>query len=118
MTPGNNSGIHSLIASALNPAVSVSAGFDGNQSEPLWTSARTHSLTPYLHQRWLKSGLLEHLPSDVADRFAHARSQNTERNRRLLLELRDLYGWLHSQDIPALVLKGLPLAQEYYGDLG
>src|SRR4030095_13593870 len=107
MTPGNNSGIHTLVAAALNPAASVSASFDGNQCEPLWTSARTHSLTPYLHQRWLKSGLLERLPPAVAERFAHARFQNTERNRRLLLELRDLYGSLQYHGLPALVLTRL-----------
>jgi len=118
MTSGNISGIHRLVADALNPAISVSASVDGSQWEPLWTSARTHSLTPYLHQRWLKSGLLHRLPSAVVERFAHARFQNTERNRRLLRELRDLYKSLQNRGIPTLVLKGLPLAQQYYGDLG
>ena len=118
MTSGNISGIHTLVADALNPAISVSASVDGAQWEPLWASARTHSLTPYLHQRWLKSGLLQRLPSAVVERFAHARFQNTERNRRLLLELRDLYQSLQNHGIPTLVLKGLPLAQQYYGDLG
>src|SRR5262249_35789825 len=109
---------HRLIAEALQPAFPPSASVEPEDWERLWSAARSHCLIPYLPQRWSESGTLDRLPPALAERFAHARSQNMERNRRLLADLRDLCAVLQDHRIPALVLKGLPVAQAYYGDLG
>src|SRR5687767_5652132 len=86
--------------------------------ESVWLKARTHCLTPYLHRRWEETGMLASLPSSVEERFRTARSQNTERNRRLLSKLEEIDATLGKHGIQPLVLKGLPLAHEYYQDLG
>ena len=118
MTSVASSAAHRLIAEALQPGIPSAVNVEPGDWERLWSTARSHCLIPYLHQRWSESGTLDRLPPALAERFAHARSQNTERNRRLLADLRDVCAALQDHGIPALVLKGLPLAQEYYGDLG
>jgi hypothetical protein len=44
--------------------------------------------------------------------------ENTERNRRILLLLDEIGSALRERGIATLVSKGLPLAHDYYGDLG
>src|SRR5207247_10928636 len=82
----------------------------------LWRYARTHGLTPYLHQRWQEAGVLARLPPDVARTYAQARALNEERNIRILRELEEICGSLQEQGITPQVLKGLPLSQTSYGD--
>jgi hypothetical protein len=74
-----------LIAEALQPTLPPGTKVEPEDWERLWSTARSHCLIPYLHQLWSESGTLHRLPPALADRFAHARSQNTERNRRLLV---------------------------------
>ena len=86
--------------------------------ESLWVKARTHCVTPYLYERWRRSGALARIPPAEAERFATARWLNLERNRRLAVELGEITAALEAGGIPALAVKGLELAERYYGDLG
>jgi len=92
--------------------------FDPTEWEALWVKARTHCLTPYLEERWRRSGILERMPPAVAQRFTAARRMNLERNRRLAAHLGVAAAALESAGVPALVVKGLHLAERCYGDLG
>jgi hypothetical protein len=58
------------------------------------------------------------LPQDILARLREVRSRNTERNGRILHQLRELCTLLRADGIPTLVSKGLPLAHRYYDDIG
>ncbi len=106
------------LVQSLGTAAPPELSFDSPGWEALWVSARDHCLVPYLHKCWLESGRLAELPPDIAGRFAAARQNNAERNRRLILLLNEIISVLQERGIATLVSKGLPLAQAYYGDLG
>jgi hypothetical protein len=116
MTLPAASRIHKLVGEVLAPGEPSPPELNPSEWDALWRCARTHGLTPYLHQRWLEAGVLGRLPPEVARRYAQARSQNEERNRRILRELEEICGSLQQQGISHQVLKGLPLSQTYYGD--
>ncbi len=107
-----------VLVESLGPGELPAPDLDAAAWEALWINARDHCLVPYLHQRWLESGQMQTLPPDMARRFSIARQNNTERSRRMLLLLDELVCALQERGFAALVSKGLPLAQTYYGDLG
>ncbi len=118
MTHNTGSGVSAILLSSLAPGSPTPEVLQHPEWEALWTSARDHCLVPYLHHHWTESGFLSNLPAAVSGRFATARYRNAERNRRLLLLLEELSATLRSSGVPVLVSKGLPLAQDYYGELG
>jgi hypothetical protein len=114
----SRSRIPGILIESLASTGPIVADLEPLEWEELWTSARDHSLTPYLHQRWQDSGFIAHVPPGTAKRFAEARVKNTERNRRLMSALEELWAALEVKGISTLVSKGLPVAHAYYGDLG
>jgi hypothetical protein len=116
--PATRSRSSTLILQSLAQETPSIESLSEEEWESVWVKVRNHCLTPYLHRRWEETGLLASLPSRVEERFRTARSQNTERNRRLLSKLEEIVATLGKHGIQPLVLKGLPLAHEYYQDLG
>jgi len=110
--------LRSLLAASLGPGPLEVPRISGGEWAALWSVARAHSLTPYLHRRWEEAGLLERLPPEVSARFAQARALNTERNRRILHQLGEMIQLLEGAGLPVLVLKGLPLARAGHRDPG
>ena len=116
MTLSAASRIHTLVGEILAPGRPSLPDLNPSEWDVLWRYARTHGLTPYLHQRWQEAGVLTRLPPDVARTYAQARALNEQRNIRILRELEEICGSLQQQGIIPQVLKGLPLGQTYYGD--
>ena len=110
--------IREAISEALTPRPVRAPELDTAGWESLWERARTHCLTPYLCERWRDCGVLERIPPAMAERFARARTQNAERNRRIAFELAEICAAFQESGIRVLALKGLALAQQYYRDLG
>ncbi len=86
--------------------------------DDFWIRARDHCLAPYLHKLWTDSGFVAAVPRAVAERFTIARSNNAERNRRLVGVLEKLRSALEQNEVPILISKGLPVSQDCYGDPG
>src|SRR5512143_2916905 len=107
-----------LIAAISCPQSSFPEDLRSTDWEAIWTKARDHCIAPYLHQRWSDSGILQTLPRHFVDRLACARARNSERNGRLTAALQEIHRSLEAEGLPILVSKGLPVAQEFYGDLG
>lgn len=116
--PATSSSPRVIISQALLPGSLPAPDLDDSHWEELWILARVHCLTPYLHQRWSESGAIKALPERIRIRFEEARLQNSERNLRMLLELDRLKRMLGGRGINSLTLKGLPIAERFYGDLG
>lgn len=114
--PDPGSRAHKLIAESLTSRAPTEFNLEPAEWESLWAQARTHCLTPYLHQRWLESGTLNRLPDEIAERFQKARLLNSERNRKILRALEELCAVLDAAGISPVVLKGIPIAQMYYGE--
>lgn len=110
--------VNRILAQSLSPSAPSTLEIEPSEWETLWLSARDHCLVPYLHKRWTETGVMQSLPPDIARRFSAGRMDNTERNRRILLLLDELGSALRERGIATLVSKGLPLAHDYYGDLG
>jgi hypothetical protein len=110
--------IGEIIAEALAPGPASPPDLSTAEWESLWERARIHCLTPYLHERWRECGVIERIPPAIAERFAAARAQNTERNEGIALELAEICAALQKSGIRVLVLKGLSISQRYYRDAG
>ncbi|PYV17999.1 MAG: hypothetical protein DMG07_04750, partial [Acidobacteria bacterium] len=110
--------IDRLLLESLAPAGPEAVDLEPADWETLWVKARTHCLTPYLDERWRRSGIMARVPAGVAERFASARRMNLERNRRLAAQLAEAAAALEAGGVPALAVKGLDLAERCYGDLG
>ncbi len=107
-----------ILLESLAPHGSPSTGLGFQEWEALWTAARDHCLTPYLHKRWTDSGFIASLPAALSARFADASLKNAERIRQLILVLDELHSALQEKAVPILVSKGLTVAHLYYGDPG
>ncbi len=107
-----------ILLESMAPARPFRADYQPQEWEDLWTEARDHCLTPYLHQRWLDSKFIAYVPAATAERFAAARIKNTRRNLRLLAALEELSAALKARGIPSMISKGLSVAQAYYQDIG
>jgi len=76
MTLSAASRIHTLVGEILAPGRPSLPDLNPSEWDVLWRYARTHGLTPYLHQRWQEAGVLTRLPPDVARTYAQARALN------------------------------------------
>ncbi len=117
-TPDSCLRVNRLLLESLSPACAPTTSLEPPEWDALWRAAREHCLVPYLHKVWTESGFIAALPPATAERFSAARANNTERTRHLILALDELLAVLHDKAVPALISKGLPVAQSYYGEPG
>lgn len=68
--------------------------------------AGCYGVTPALHGRLARRGLLRLLPGELADYLAGAAALNRERNGRLLRELAEVAGRLNALGLRPLAMKG------------
>ena len=80
--------------------------------------ARNHGLSPYLYQLWADGGVLNRIPAQLAERFARARHMNRRRNERILEQTAGICTSLSRRGLQVMILKGIPVSHEYYGDPG
>ena len=118
MSRDPSSSAEALIVASLAPGPIDVPPLGAAACEILWARARDHCLSPYLHERWRRAGVLDRLPGDLAARFSRARTLNAERNRHILLQQQELINLLDGSGIPSLVSKGIALSQACYHDPG
>ncbi len=80
--------------------------------------ARTQRITANLYFRLRPLADRTAIPHDVLQDMAQAYQERTMRNLFLFSELRQLTNALHTASIPLLVLKGMHLAADVYGEVG
>ena len=79
--------------------------------------AKIHRVISLLCHRLKEKHLNPLLPEAIQTALKDAYRQNTMRNLRLYGELRQLAAMLHNEGIPAIVLKGMVLAEDVYGNI-
>jgi hypothetical protein len=84
--------------------------------ELLLHHADGHSLTPLLYATWRNAGQLERLPPASRARLAQAYTANARRNDNIRRELLEIHQLLSQAGVPALLLKGWALLENFYPD--
>jgi len=79
-----------------------------------FAAADTHGLTPLIADGWRALGLLDRIPAEAQERLQRAYRDNAERNENVRREVREYWRLLEAADVPAIVLKGWPLAEMLY----
>ncbi len=79
-----------------------------------FAAADTHGLTPLIADGWRTLGLLDRIPAEAQARLQRAYRDNAERNENVRREVREYWRLLEAADVPAIVLKGWPLAEMLY----
>ena len=80
------------------------------------TIAAHHGLTPLLYKRLKESGVQTRVPADVWERMRQVYVASAIRSMCVYRELRPVLRRLRGSGIKVLVLKGMFLAEEVYGD--
>jgi hypothetical protein len=112
--------LRALCAVVAGDPRGLQAALHGPRADPagFLRFAQRHRLLGYLHHALRRRGLAALLPAPLLDTTRHAYMRQLAANEQHAAELTHLLALLEREDMLMLVLKGLPVAERYYGDLG
>lgn len=94
------------------------SGLSPERWQALLALTAAQRVRPLLWHRLRQKGLVEAVPARMAEALRNASLRNTVHNLRLYGELRRLLSALKPEGIPLILLKGIALAEEVYGNMG
>jgi hypothetical protein len=106
-----------LTQTAKDELSALAHGLDQAGWRHLLALAQMHGVAPLAFQHLAQTDLLGSIPSPIASAFKETYIRTLINNRRMQTVFREVAGALTAAGIPVMPLKGLALAQRYYGDL-